>query len=233
MWLLVLLVAVSVVVTVVARRRGRDERDSVDAQQRRTDALRTAVTGTSVPSDPSSALPPMRPGRRERQSRRFGLSAALIAGAVVVAGLAIFAIAAGWDTGSTPAEDQNASPSTRGSSTTTSSSSTTTTTTTTVAAIPTVTRIDGSTVTVSVPAGPYQLKVAANDPCWTQIAGADGTVVQTETLQAGGVIDLQQTGPVTVRLGRPSAVEVSIDGRVLALPPGTGSAMELSLVPAT
>ena len=34
MWLLVVLLVVSVIATVVARRRGREARDSVDAQQR-------------------------------------------------------------------------------------------------------------------------------------------------------------------------------------------------------
>src|SRR4051812_39828238 len=136
MWLLVLLVAVSVVVTVVARRRHADEHDSVDAQQRRLDALRTAVGQHDDPSDlgapggGGTGLATMRRSR-DRTSRRSMLGTALIAVAVVIAAVSIYALAAGWDSSSRAADGDTgtADRSTASSSTTTSSTSSTTTTT--------------------------------------------------------------------------------------------------------
>jgi hypothetical protein len=230
MWLLVLLVAVSVVVTVAARRRHADERDSVDAQQRRIDALRTAVTQSGEPTEPGTFAPRSRP-RADRPSARSVMATALVAIAVVVAGISIYAIAAGWNSGSSQADDGDASsPSPRASSTTTSSLSTTTTT---KPVVPTVLSSEGGTVVVSVPSGPYQVRIAANDPCWTQAERADGTVVDTQTLEPGGAMELNETGALTVRLGNPAGVEFSVNGTVLALPPATGDAFEVSLVPAT
>ena len=229
MWLLVLLVAVSVVVTVVARRRGRDERDSVDAQQRRIDALRTAVTRTDTPSTSGSELPPLRAGRgSERRSRRLAGSALLVA-AILVAGLSIYALAAGWDTTS-PADDDVSTADTRSSSTTTTSSTSTTTTT---APLPTprILSTEGGTVTVAVPSGPYRLGVTATDPCWTEVTRSDGTVVEAMTLSPDDPLAIEESGALTLRLGNPAAATVTVDDQALTLPPGGGGALELTLVP--
>jgi hypothetical protein len=239
MWLLVLLVAVSVVVTVVARRRHTDEHDSVDAQQRRLDALRTAVRQHDDPGDlgaragGGTGLATMRRTPRDRTSRRSMLGTALIAVAVVIAGVAIYALAAGWDTSSRAADDESGSADRSTASSTTTTSSTSSTTTTTKPAVPTVLSAENGNVAVSVPSGPYQLHVAATDPCWTQIERADGTVVETQTMQSGDVIDLNETGALTIRLGNPAGVQVSVNGTALALPPSTGNSFRVTLVPAT
>jgi hypothetical protein len=239
MWLLVLLVAVSVVVTVVARRRHADEHDSVDAQQRRLDALRTAVRQHDDPGDlgapagGGTGLATMRRTPRDRTSRRSMLGTALIAVAVVIAGVAIYALAAGWDTSSRAADDESGSADRSTASSTTTTSSTSSTTTTTKPAVPTVLSAENGNVAVSVPSGPYQLHVAATDPCWTQIERADGTVVETQTMQSGDVIDLNETGALTIRLGNPAGVQVSVNGTALALPPSTGNSFRVTLVPAT
>jgi hypothetical protein len=240
MWLLVLLVAVSVVVTVVARRRHTDEHDSVDAQQRRLDALRTAVRQHDDPGDMGSTgggglatgLATMRRTGRDRTSSRSMLGTALIAVAVVIAGVAIYAIAAGWDTSSRADEDSSgrSDRAAASSSTTTSSSSTTTTT---KPAVPTVLSAENGNVIVSVPSGPYQLHITATDPCWTQVERADGTVVDTQTLEPGDAMDLNETGALTIRFGNPAAAQLAIDGTALALPPSTGDALRVALVPAT
>jgi hypothetical protein len=239
MWLLVLLVAVSVVVTVVARRRHTDERDSVDAQQRRIDALRTAVGQHGDGGDLGGSsgggvgLATMRRSRGERTSTRSMLGTVLIAAAVVIAGVAIYALAAGWDTASR-ADDQSGSSSDRtAASSSTTTSSTSSTTTTTAPAVPTVLSAENGNVIVSVPSGPYQLHITATDPCWTQVERADGTEVETKTLQAGEAIDVNESGALTIRFGNPAAAQVTVDGTALALPPATGSSLRVALVPAT
>jgi cytoskeletal protein RodZ len=240
MWLLVLLVAVSVVVTVVARRRHTDEHDSVDAQQRRLDALRTAVRQHDDPNDLVSpaggggiGLATARRTPRDRTSRRSMLGTALIAVAVVIAGVAIYALAAGWDTSSRAADDDAGTADRTAASSSTTTSSTSSTTTTTKPAVPTVLSTENGIVAVSVPSGPYQLHVAATDACWTQIERADGSVVETKTMQTGDVIDLNESGALTIRLGNPAGVQVSVNGTALTLPPSTGDALRVTLVPAT
>lgn len=240
MWLLVLLVAVSVVVTVVARRRHADEHDSVDAQQRRLDALRTAVRQHDDPNDLGAStgggtgLATMRRTSRSRTSRRSLLGTALIAVAVVIAGVAIYALAAGWDS-SSRADDSagGADRATASSSSTTSSTSSTTTTSTTKPAVATVLSSENGNVVVSVPSGPYQLHIAATDPCWTQVERADGTVVETKTMAAGDVMDLNESGALNIRLGNPAGVQISVNGTALTLPPSTGNSFRVALVPAT
>jgi cytoskeletal protein RodZ len=240
MWLLVLLVAVSVVVTVVARRRHTDERDSVDAQQRRLDALRTAVRQHDDPGDlgaPSggggTGLATMRRTPRDRTTKRSMLGTALIAVAVVIAGVAIYALAAGWDSTSRAADDDPGTADRSAASSSTTTSSTSSTTTTTKPAVPTVLSSENGNVVVSVPSGPYQLHITATDPCWTQVTRADGTVVETQTMQAGDVIDLNETGALTIRLGNPAGVQMSVNGTALTMPPSTGNSFRVALVPAT
>jgi hypothetical protein len=241
MWLLVLLVAVSVVVTVVARRRHTDERDSVDAQQRRIDALRTAVGQHDDPNDLGSSggggvgLATMRRSRADRTSTRSVLGTALIAAAVVIAGVAIYALAAGWDTASRADDstDSGSSSDRTAASSSTTTSSTSSTTTTTAPAVPTVLSAENGNVIVSVPSGPYQLHITATDPCWTQVERADGTEVETKTLEAGEAIDVNESGALTISFGNPAAAQVTIDGTALTLPPSTGDSLRVALVPAT
>jgi Domain of unknown function (DUF4115) len=239
MWLLVLLVAVSVVVTVVARRRHADEHDSVDAQQRRLDALRTAVRQHDDPSDLGAStggggtgLATMRRTPRDRTSRRSMLGTALIAVAVVIAGVAIYALAAGWDSSSRAADGDTGTSHGATASSSTTTSSTSSTTTTTKPAVPTVLTTENGNVAVSVPSGPYQLHITATDPCWTQVERADGTEVETKTLQAGEVIDVNESGALTIRFGNPAAAQLAVNGTALTLPPSTGSSMRVALVPA-
>jgi cytoskeletal protein RodZ len=232
MWLLIVLVVVSVVATLVARLRTRDESDSVDAQQRRLSALRTAVSGTNAPGE-TTRVPLPGPGRmRERRGPRLSRSRSVfVAGAAVVTGLAVLAVVlavnSAHDTGR--AKQNAASSRPPGSSPATSSTSTSSTT----LALPVgVLSADGSTVSVSLPAGPYELTLKARAACWMRAQRADNTVVETTTLRAGDTHQLTESGPLTVRLGNPGAVDVAINGQALALPVRTGAAVDLQLNPA-
>jgi hypothetical protein len=97
MWLLVLLLAVSIVVTALVRRRGRDTRDSVDDQRRRLDALRVATTGENAPPGEMGGEPATRSARTRGTRRSFRITgrAVLVTVGVVAAGVAVYAIAAG------------------------------------------------------------------------------------------------------------------------------------------
>jgi hypothetical protein len=233
MWLLVALLVVSIIVTVVARGRGRDHRDSVGVQQRQLEALRIA---TSAPrTEPVTREPPPLPvrglGPERRRAPKVNVRWLVIGGAVVVVlalvGVAV-ALGLGSDTGS---DGKHEAVSPKHSSTTTTDPPSTTTTTVPPAA--SITGTEGGTVTISVPASPYQVTIAARSDCWMQAVQADQTVVVTTTLQAGESKDLTQSGPLTIRLGNPGGVDVSVNGQAMTLPASGGSAMKLQLNPAT
>ena len=231
MWLLILLLAVSVVVTALVRRRGRDTRDSVDDQRKRLEALRAATSGTNAPpGEMGGGVGASRSSRRARErSLHITGRTVLVAVAVVVAGVALYAIAAGWDAGSTrDGTDDSRSEEPRRSTTTTASSTTTTTTTPPAVAI---TGTDGGTVAISVPAGPYRLGITARDSCWILVERPDGTVVETTTLESEDSRELEETGPLTVQLGNPGGVDIVINDQPLTLPPGNGDSMELQITP--
>ncbi len=235
MWILVVLLVISVIATVMARRRGRDARDSVDAQQRQLDALRIAATGAQAPagerSTPSSstAIPiqGLAASRGDRDRSRRWL---LIAGGSLVAVAAVVAVvlAVGLGDSSSDSSGKGAAGSGRRTSTTSSTS----TTTTTVAPAVTVGPLERGTVTVSMPAGPYQVTISARGACWMQAEGADKTVIATATLQAGETKQLPGSGPMTLRLGNPGVVDVLVNGAALALPASGGAAMDVQLTPA-
>ncbi len=229
MWLLVLLLAVSIVVTALVRRRGRDTRDSVDDQRRRLDALRAATTGNGPPGEMGAATAAGASRSRDRSVPITGRTV-LVAVAVVVAGVAIYTIAAGWDTSNPSGESTGpGTDQTRSSTTTTVASSTTTTTTPPEVAI---VGTNGGTVNISVPAAPYTITIAARSSCWIQVERPDGTNVETTTLGAGDSREYEESGPLTVRLGNPGGVDVSINGQPLTLPPSNGNAMVLEIAPA-
>jgi RodZ C-terminal domain len=229
MWLLVLLLAVSILVTALVRRRGRDTRDSVDDQRQRLDALRVATTGTNAPPGEMGGVTAGGTTRARNRSPMTG-RAVLVALAVVVAGVAIYAIAAGWDTNNPRGESKRTgSDQTRSSTATTASTSTTTTTAPPAVAI---VGTNGGTVNISVPAGPYKVTIAARSSCWLLVERPDGTTVETTTLQADDSRDYEESGPLTVRLGNPGGVDVAINGQPLSLPASNGNAMNLEIAPA-
>ncbi|MGZ4734470.1 MAG: DUF4115 domain-containing protein [Acidimicrobiia bacterium] len=231
---MIALLVVSVVATLWARRRSRDEGSSVDAQQRRLEALRAAVSATSTSADEATGVPLAAPGRT-RARRRVSLPRArgpVLVGAFVVAGLAVLivAVAVGSvnDGGRSPSDRQSSRP--PRSSPTTGSTATTTTTVAPPTAVPSA---DGRTVSVALAAGPYVATLHARGTCWMQVRRADSSVVETTTLHAGDLHQVTQSGPVTVRLGNPGVVDFAINSQALTLPASKGSAIDVQLNPAT
>jgi len=230
MWLLILLLAVSIVITALVRRRGRDTRDSVDDQRKRLDALRAATSGSNAPpGEMGGGVGGPRGSMRTRErSLHISGRAVLVAVGVLVAGVALYAIAAGWDSASTGDAEGDPTAETRRSTTTTSSS---TTTTTTVPPAVAITGNDGGTVTISVPAGTYRLGITARDSCWMLVERPDGTGVETTTLEEGDTRAFEESGPLIVRLGNPGGIDIAINDQPLTLPPSNGNAMELQITP--
>ncbi len=66
-----------------------------------------------------------------------------------------------------------------------------------------------------------------------QAEQADKTIVVTTTLKTGESKQVTATGSLSVRLGNPAGVDVSINGQPMALPASGGSTMVLQLNPTT
>lgn len=235
MWVLVAIVAVSVLAALAARRRSMDARDSVDMQRQRLDALRTAASGTDLATgrrgDPAARFRPMRPRRNRGWRRPIAPRPAVFVAATVLVlvgavGLVLVLVSSDGTTNGTPARQAG-----RPRSKAAPHPSSTSTTSTTAPRGAVVVGTQAGVITVSVPAGGYRLKLTAHGPCWMRAQRSDNTVVATTTLHAGDSRELAESGALTVRLGNPTVVDVAVDGQVLALPLPNGAAVDLHLVP--
>ena len=232
MWLLVVLLVVSVIATVVARRRGREARDSVDAQQRQLEALRIAAAAAQAPTGERATSPvPVRslPAARGRSPRASRTWMYLGGGLLAVAAVAALVLTVGQNDSSGGSGDNRQAGEKHPS---TSTSTSTSTTTTTVAPALTVGPLTRGTVTVSMPAGAYTVTVAARGACWMEAQAADKTVLLTTTLQSGDSKAIPGSGPMTLRLGNPGMVDVQVNAEALMLPASGGAAMNVQLNPA-
>jgi RodZ C-terminal domain len=232
MWVFAVLLVLSVLVAFVVRRRDPASRDSVDQQRQRLDALRAAVGAADDDTVERRVAPVARPivpsrATRSRRSRSGVPPVVLVVLSlvVVVAGVVLVAGLVGDGGGDTAAEQ----PTTGTRADATSSSTSTTTTTTRPAA--TVVGQQGSTITVAVPSAPYTVMLNARAACWMRAEGPDGQEIETTTLEAGAAHPIAATGPMTLRLGNPGAVDVAVDGQALALPLPKGSAVDVKFVP--
>lgn len=238
MWFIVLLVAVSVLLILAARRRSTDGRDSVDSQRLRLDALRTAVSRTDLAASRTStsaarAFGSIRSGRRSRWSSPLASKPVLLVAATAlvlaaVVGLMNEAISSQGGTDGTPAHEATSRPGSRAPTT----ASTTTSTSTTAPPSAAILRAQGGVITISVPVGAYRLTLTAHGSCWVRAQRPDGTVVDTTTLHTGDSRELAASGPLTIRLGNPGVVDVAVDAHVLALPVQNGAAVDLKFAPA-
>jgi RodZ C-terminal domain len=237
MWIVVLLVAVSVLLILTARRRRIEMRDPVDSQRMHLDALRAATSrsdlagGRTSPPEARSVRPlrSLRSGRRSGWPPPVGSKRALLIAAaalvLAVVGLVIAGIPPERSRDGTPARHAGSRPRSRTAPTT---APTTSTTTPPGAA---VVGAQGGVITISVPLVAYRLTFTAHGSCWMRAELPDNTVVDTTTLQSGDSRELAESGPLTVRLGNPGVVDVAVDGQVLVLPVQNGVAVDLHFAP--
>lgn len=82
-------------------------------------------------------------------------------------------------------------------------------------------------------AGGSAVQVTAGAPCWIQVrAGATGPVLAQSTLAAGQAATFPWQNGLWMRLGDPSVVTVSVDGRPVVLPVQAGQPIDLSFASA-
>lgn len=233
MWVFAVLLVLSVLVAFVVRRRDPQSRDSVDQQRQRLNALRTAVGAADVDVDTQPQVPPVaRPivatrATRGRSPRRVGSQVALVVLSLVVVVGAVVLVAGLVGGGG---NDKTAGHDTTGTRVEAPSSSSSTTTTTTAPPATVVGR-QGSTITVAVPSARYTVVLNARASCWVRVEDANQQVIDTTTLAKGAAYPIAGNGPMTLRLGNPGGVDVTVNGQLLALPLPGGSAVDVKFTP--
>jgi hypothetical protein len=112
-----------------------------------------------------------------------------------------------------------------------SARSTTTTTTQAAQYTPVSTSALGATYTP--PSGAYSLVVSTTTgKCWVQVRSvSSGTTLFAQTLNAGVQQAIAGNGAVSVVLGAPSLVSVTLDGSPVVFPPGARAPLTLTFTP--
>ena len=96
----------------------------------------------------------------------------------------------------------------------------------TTTTVPIVTAADGSGTAFTVSKSPYNLVVQTNTgPCWIDARDAAGTTLFSGTLSQGQSQSI--AGVVSVQLGNPGAVTLSIDGTPVPFVQAGGSPVTL------
>ncbi len=91
-----------------------------------------------------------------------------------------------------------------------------------------------STEVTSAPAAAptsFRVGLTATDACWIRaVDSVTGDVVAEQVVDAGGHLDIDAHHPLALRLGKPSAVAISVDGRPMTLEPST-TPVDLTVAP--
>ena len=240
-----MIVVVAVAVTISSARRAIAERDAVERHHRALDVLGSlAERADAVPVVPARPMPvrekpiPEVPvpeyQPRHRAARRPPPRPGPIAFAVlclVVAAVAIWFLAlrhSGGGSrqahGKTPV---TAPRPTKGRSTATTPPALATTTTAPVASLVLLAN-DSQSARYRVNRPTADVELLATAPCWVEIKTSLGTgpTVFVGTLHAGSrqaVPTASTTGGVSVRLGNPGGMSVTVDGTALPVPGLTGA----------
>jgi hypothetical protein len=107
-----------------------------------------------------------------------------------------------------------------------------TTTSTTAPPSLTATTWTATTATYLAPASSYTLTVAATTGrCWVNVTSSSGAVLLSATLPPGQKQSLPVSGVVTVILGAPSSVAVSLNSEAVTLPVGFQTPFTMTLQP--
>jgi cytoskeletal protein RodZ len=209
---LVIVVVVVLIIAVVWR--GRTSRrltieQSVDRYRRTLSAVHDAASRSRTGEGGSPPAAPM-----TSRSRRSPIWAAPAGSRWRVALLAAMGVATIAAAAAVIVANRGNEPHRAAAPTTTRPPATHPTTTTRPApttTVPIVTASDGSGTAFTVSKSPYSLVIQTNTgPCWIDARDATGTALYTGTLLQGQSQSI--AGVVTVQLGNPGAVTLSIDG---------------------
>jgi hypothetical protein len=228
----VVIVAIAVVVTVALFAwLDRPRHDSVAEYHRAIETLREiAERPGQIPGERVADAPAfVATGFGAMVSTRRAIAGIAVLAAVGVAAFAAVDRPGASPHGLSPARTELAAGArpTRPRPTATTAPVTTTTTTTTSPAAPSVVVSTAGNATVAV-AFPVTLTIRATAPCWVQASDESGRVVYQATLQPGQQQEIPAGGPLVVRLGNTTAVEVSVGDARLALT-GIGNTADLTL----
>lgn len=239
---------------------GATGRELGSAPTRRSEpARRSEPTRGLVFDDHAAGDAPMAPPGTGRHGRDRAISAMnhrprrlgvpILVGAVVLAllGLVVWIGAQSQHHGTPPAGGRSGSTSTSTSSgagggtagtghgtTTTTAPKSTTTTSTTLPKTYTPVTSTATTASYTPPSGTYTLTMAATTGnCWITATTAGGTSLLSQTLPAGQSKSVTTSGQVTIVVGAPSVVQVSVDHRPVVLPTGYQTPFTITLSPVT
>ncbi len=105
-----------------------------------------------------------------------------------------------------------------------------------IASVEVLQRSAAATAAERQPAGPaaasdgHLLTMSSSADTWVEIVDADGSQLEMDLLRAGTSRSYSGTGPFRIMIGRASAVELSMDGRLVDLGPHTrGNVAHLTL----
>jgi hypothetical protein len=228
--LIAVIVAVAVALTIHSARRALAERDAVERHHRTLDVLGTLAEradGAAPGVTPPATYLPRH--RRSRPARRWGspVAAALIAAVLV-------AVGAGWylasrhsgTTSQTQAPPKHATTTKPAAGAGPAPASTSTI----PAGGPSVVLVSNDNLAAHYrlqrPSADVELVATAS--CWVEIKSrlGQGPVMFSGTLRPGGrraVPTAASTGGVSVRLGNPAGMSLSVDGTVLPVPRPAGT----------
>lgn len=83
---------------------------------------------------------------------------------------------------------------------------------------------------VDLPDGQHRLEVTTSADTWVEIIAADGSHLEMDLIRAGSIRDYVAAGPLTVMIGRASAVVLKMDGESIDMGPHTrGNVARLTL----
>jgi hypothetical protein len=106
---------------------------------------------------------------------------------------------------------------------------------TTPAPVATPASVSSTVVTFDLPATSFAISISASSRCWFGVqhpgAAPNGPYIYDETLAPGASASYHAVGSVSVRLGAPSYVSVTVNGEALKLPPSNVLPFDLVLLP--
>lgn len=107
---------------------------------------------------------------------------------------------------------------------------------TTPAPVETPISVTPTVVTFDLPATSFAISISASSRCWFGVqqpgAAPNGPYIYDETLAPGTSASYHAVGPVSVRLGAPPYVSVTVNGQALKLPASNVLPFDLVLIPA-
>ena len=86
---------------------------------------------------------------------------------------------------------------------------------------------------VFVTQGRASVKLSALGPCWVAVTRSDGTKEFQGVLQPGDQHRVEEAVPIQIRLGNPTAVDVTINGSFVRIPATPGQPFDLDLRPSS